>query len=486
MNEILFLGKPYARCVYEFLKSNVMYDIVNPINDPKSIYYWLLVCNFKDSNEELFLMAMQNLKELRMFRRAILRKEQIYVGPTILNKHHGDGVLAWDKNVYVGPFQWGKKHGHANQIQRWENDGSIFISTFVGEFNDDKIDTGTSIIKRNNIVISIYTGTWQNNQRNKGNYKFSYNNNKWGTFDGTFENNKFKHGKLKYSEHTHYIGDFRGKKRHGQGIFCNHGEKYEGEWRNDSRHGKGMQTYDNGSQYDGFWKKNEQHGQGIETRPLQVYSGEFWNGTYHGRGTMKYKDTESVYVGQWKHGVKCGMGTYTWSNGDYYTGRFKYGASHGKGVFVAQETEMKKVQSSKTRFLVEAGSYEGEWERAPPPSKQWNKIGIFTCTYFDTGNKYVGTLRPGTLKYTRSGRGVMTYADGTSYDGHWQNNKRCGVGTMTYADGTVYDGDWWNDLRHGHGKIRRTDGSIIYEGPWKNNLKQSRLKRTRDGSWKRA
>ena len=121
-------------------------------------------------------MAMQNLKELRMFRRAILRKEQIYVGPTILNKHHGDGVLAWDNNVYVGPFQWGKKHGHANQIQRW---GEVFISTFVGEFKDDKIDTGTSIIKRNNIVLSIYTGTWQNNQRNKGNYKFSNNNNKW-------------------------------------------------------------------------------------------------------------------------------------------------------------------------------------------------------------------------------------------------------------------------------------------------------------------
>lgn len=486
VNDILFAGEPYARCVYEFLESNVMYDVVNPINDPKSILNWLLVCNVKDRNEELFFMAMQNLKELRMFRRDI-SKGQIYIGPTRLNNYHGDGVLAWDTNVYRGPFHWGKRQGHGNQIQRWEADGYVFRSTFVGQFNDDKFSKGINVIKVNNIVDSIYTGTWQNTKRDKGNYKYRCDKTKWRTFDGIFEDNEFKHGKLKYDEHTHYIGDFSGRKRHGKGILCDRevGEKYEGEWQNNLRHGKGIQTWDDGHRYDGFWKKDQQHGQGIHTTPLKVYSGMFRDGWYHGMGTMNYKNNNS-YVGQFKKGSYEGMGKFTWANGDSYTGPFKYGASHGKGIFVAKETGVKTVPSSKSRFVVEAGSYEGEWERAPPPSKEWKKIGTFTCTYFDTGNKYVGTLRPDTLKYIRSGKGTMIYADGTSYDGQWRDDKRCGVGTMTYTDGTVYDGDWWNDLRHGHGQMRRPDGSIVYKGPWKNNFKRSRLKRTRDGSWKRA
>ena len=46
---------------------------------------------------------------------------------------------------------------------------------------------------------------------------------------------------------------------------------------------------------------------------------------------------------------------------------------------------------------------------------------------------------------TLSGKGKMTYNDGSVYEGDWANNKKKGIGKMTYADGRVEDGRWEND-----------------------------------------
>jgi len=38
----------------------------------------------------------------------------------------------------------------------------------------------------------------------------------------------------------------------------------------------------------------------------------------------------------------------------------------------------------------------------------------------------------------RHGEGVMTYADGSSYDGMWAADKRHGKGTFTWPDESTY------------------------------------------------
>ncbi len=43
------------------------------------------------------------------------------------------------------------------------------------------------------------------------------------------------------------------------------------------------------------------------------------------------------------------------------------------------------------------------------------------------------------------GKGTMTYADGSKYEGSWRHGKKHGKGTMTYADGTKHEGEWFHD-----------------------------------------
>src|SRR5690349_11192643 len=41
-----------------------------------------------------------------------------------------------------------------------------------------------------------------------------------------------------------------------------------------------------------------------------------------------------------------------------------------------------------------------------------------------------------------SGQGVMTFNDGSYYDGQWRANKRHGLGTFQYASGSSYHGEY--------------------------------------------
>ena len=45
------------------------------------------------------------------------------------------------------------------------------------------------------------------------------------------------------------------------------------------------------------------------------------------------------------------------------------------------------------------------------------------------------------------GFGVMTYTDGYTYEGEWQDGTRSGKGKATFADGMVYEGDYLNGQR---------------------------------------
>jgi hypothetical protein len=47
----------------------------------------------------------------------------------------------------------------------------------------------------------------------------------------------------------------------------------------------------------------------------------------------------------------------------------------------------------------------------------------------------------------------MKYPSGSSYEGEWENDKKCGRGTMIWKDvDEIYVGEWKNDLPHGNGE----------------------------------
>jgi hypothetical protein len=75
--------------------------------------------------------------------------------------------------------------------------------------------------------------------------------------------------------------------------------------------------------------------------------------------------------------------------------------------------------------------------------------------------------------------GIMTYNDGSKYDGQWKNDKKKGRGIFIsshYNDDTFgirYEGEFNNDKFEGKGICKYSNGDI-YEGEWKNNKQYGR------------
>ena len=72
--------------------------------------------------------------------------------------------------------------------------------------------------------------------------------------------------------------------------------------------------------------------------------------------------------------------------------------------------------------------------------------------------------------YIREGFGIMTYPDGTKYEGEFKDGLKNGPGTETYKDGEKYQGDWRDGLRNGYGTFIFPNGTK-YEGEFKDGLR---------------
>lgn len=87
--------------------------------------------------------------------------------------------------------------------------------------------------------------------------------------------------------------------------------------------------------------------------------------------------------------------------------------------------------------------------------------------HYPDGGVYEGTFKKATTM--REGVGKMTYSNGDSYCGQWEDDKRHGRGKMVAHDGIVKDGLWFHDyfspivvfdVKFKHG---------LYTGGWKGN-----------------
>ena len=58
---------------------------------------------------------------------------------------------------------------------------------------------------------------------------------------------------------------------------------------------------------------------------------------------------------------------------------------------------------------------------------------------------------------------ICYYADGSEYQGEWQDGKRRGIGTYISPTGTRYEGEWKDDGASGHGVCHYADG-MKYDG----------------------
>lgn len=164
-----------------------------------------------------------------------------------------------------------------------------------------------------------------------------------------------------------------------------------------------------------------------------TYEGETKNGMKHGMGTLTWDDGDQ-YVGEFKNDEKTN-GTFRWRGGDTYTGEWKQSLMHGRGTYTYKNRR----------------TYEGEWVAG---YKQG--YGIFT---WPIGDRYEGHFH----KDQCHGVGIMSYADGRVYKGQWAENKKHGFGTMKLANGDQIQASWVENSLNGMAIYTEASGLRVEE-----------------------
>ena len=188
-----------------------------------------------------------------------------------------------------------------------------------------------------------------------------------------------------------------------------------------------------------------------------------------------YFSNGSIYIGQWKNGLKEGYGVLAWPDGSRYEGSFLNDKANGVGKLTHAEGDIyeghwsdDKANGQGTYLYADGRIYKGNWSN----DKQHGR-GI---EIWPDGVKYQGEFSEG----KKHGQGMLCFADGSiyqgnfsqneiegfgvhlcedkTYEGQWKCNKMDGKGKLAYNDGRVYEGIFHEDILEGIGRLKWKDG----------------------------
>lgn len=206
--------------------------------------------------------------------------------------------------------------------------------------------------------------------------------------------------------HTFYRGFTikSNNKYHGLGKYYYIKEgvryKYKGYFMNGEFHGIGILISTNQYLYQGEFRNGKRCGYGIEVQNGKFsYKGLFFNDKYNGYGTYFRTDKHAVYYGNFKNGVKEGLGYLEFSDGTYYAGTFSNNKRSGKGL----------IQWNESQF------YFGGWRN--------DVMEGYGSYRFVNGDLYKG----GYVNNLKHGEGRYYFKSGASLKGRWENGKKEGV-----------------------------------------------------------
>ena len=189
----------------------------------------------------------------------------------------------------------------------------------------------------------------------------------------------------------------------------------------------------------------------IVASPKEVYKGSWnLNKKYHGYG-VKYefdhtKNTDTRTEGTFNNGILFGCGRIIISNGEIFFGEFSHGKMTGNGEYQRED----------------GSKYEGQFFEGVPHGKG-------TETRVD-GSTFEGVYFGGIRKH-----GKITWKDGSSYEGFFENDKFSGKGKYNWGNQREYEGEWKDGKMNGKGKLTYSDGSY-YEGDFINGKKNGQGK----------
>ncbi|GMH67765.1 hypothetical protein TrLO_g14698 [Triparma laevis f. longispina] len=249
------------------------------------------------------------------------------------------------------------------------NLSALIMESYVGEQDEEGRPDGQGVAKFND--GHTYTGAWKTGlMHGTGTYTFQ---------DGVIYKGQFTYnaitgtGSYTWNDTSSYTGEVKEGLRHGRGVFTAPSGKgvydgqwssgvrsgkgiiyydeskkiyYDGEWKENVREGSGVAVYGSGNRYGGEWKSNRKNGEGkMEWLDRsESYEGSWLNDKQNGYGVHIWLDSEiahgdtarqrcNQYSGQWKNGVREGIGTFCYANGSEYHGAWVGNIKEGYGVF---------------------------------------------------------------------------------------------------------------------------------------------------------
>jgi hypothetical protein len=451
-------------------------------------------------------------------------EQMTYEGDTLYGMKHGTGRLYSDGQLwYEGQFADNRLSGH----------GKLYIGGklyYEGTFANNRPD-GSGILYYSN--GHVYEGGIKESLPDgKGRLTFAGKT----LYDGEWKAG-FMDGLGKLMDEAgqpYFEGLFVQDRRNGYGVLKENGRiVYDGEWKNDKMEGTGK-SYDRDGkiEYAGEWKDNKKNGIGIVynhnesnwvqsdgTRVVsqqtvknilitektfangfaisqskeQVYIGEMDSlGLPQGKGRLyvknKYLATQAgvlnnlslVYDGEFSQGMMKGMGKLYGENEQIiYDGELLDNKRHGQGVSLRDG----RIE------------YDGEWSK-----DRESGIGrVYTYSDEFTGADFIGNtnllihegvFRNGSMvqegniyRYYGEIKNGMPDGRGTVvmlYDWTDKEKPKLPLNDRTKGE-LIYEGAFKNGLRDGEGKLYE-DNTLIYEGAFVRGLREGKGKAYKDNT----
>jgi hypothetical protein len=327
----------------------------------------------------------------------------IYEGDILAGNYEGKGSLHYRSNLgsYVGNWECGKEHGRGERIY---SDGSKYNGEF---FEGEKEGEGMMFFANGD----QYLGNWKRGHMSgKGVYQYKNGD----SYEGGFlQGYRYGEGKYIYRDGGYYHGEYCNVqtdslstnpnplpicdgKRHGTGVrVWTNGARYEGQWREDRMHGSGMLMTADGGKYEGHFYNGLRSGHGQE----QI-GNLLGNMYYCPLGNKHYGVGFCTYIGEYKQGLFHGYGETNCMSEQYYKGQWQCGKKHGMGE----------------QYFIRKG--EGGDE---------NRLCIGGFDYLYRIKSYQGTYH----EDVREGQGMITYTNGDTIEGNFQNGQP--HGNMVYV-----------------------------------------------------
>ena len=158
--------------------------------------------------------------------------------------------------------------------------------------------------------------------------------------------------------------------------------------------------------------------------------------------------------------------------------KYRGGSSSRSGSTKSSKSSKKRSRSSKKKS--ESSERSENSESSEDESEDKNDTQVENGVY--TGEK--------NEKGLYSGKGKMEYPNGDVYEGEWKNNMRDGRGKITFVNQSSYDGMWSKDKMNGQGTYKYFSEDV-YEGTFSEGIRSGHGKLTYvngdvyTGNWKK-